>query len=76
MNTKDIELTAVIDRNLEDLIRELDLDERLKVGDLLCAECGKVITMENLGAIELRDNEAVVYCDEFIYKGDGDNNER
>jgi hypothetical protein len=44
MNTKEIELTAVIDRNLMALIRELGLEQRLSDAELLCTECGKILT--------------------------------
>jgi len=66
MNTKEIVLDVVIDRHLNGLLRELELEEPLRNGELLCAQCGKVITMENLGAIELRGQEVLAYCDELI----------
>ena len=44
-------LQAVLDEDLEKLLRSIGQLERITNGDLLCRSCAKVITLENLQVI-------------------------
>lgn len=60
-----IDIPAIHDKDLKEILEKLGLFEKLEKGELLCINCDKVITMENLSALKVVGNEIVVFCDEI-----------
>jgi len=48
---KKIEVNAIVDTELENLLRQTSQYENLVAGKILCRSCGTVITPENIGII-------------------------
>lgn len=61
---KKIDIPAIHDKDLEKILSDLGLLERLKKGELFCINCSKQITWNNLFALKVLDNKHVLFCDE------------
>ena len=60
---------AVHEREIEIFLEKIGVLEEIKEGNVRCAVCGRVITIENFGAIFYKNGERIVVCDnvECIY---------
>ena len=61
----DLELNAVLDRDLRSLINEFGLGDALDAGKLRCPHCDKVITFDNIGALRIVAGSAIIICDDY-----------
>jgi hypothetical protein len=60
---KRIEVKAVWDSQLKDLLGDLGILEPLLLGELTCAQCGRMISLDNLGAIIPQRDNVILVCD-------------
>lgn len=67
MNKKEIQLDAVLDRNLVGIVQELGLEEDLLNGKLVCPECGKLLEYANIGLIRVLGDDVRLFCDDFAH---------
>jgi len=61
---KRIEVKAVWDSQLQHLLENLGVLEPLLSGKLKCAQCGRTVDLDNLGAIIPQKDEVIVVCDD------------
>lgn len=59
---KRLEVKAVWSSELEVLLRNLGIWEKLLLGELSCAQCGYTVDLDNLGAIIPQQDIVVVVC--------------
>lgn len=57
-----LRVKAVWDSDLEQLLQNLGVLDRLITGEFTCVVCGRSVDLENLGAIVLRGQEVMVAC--------------
>ena len=60
---KKVEVKAVYDQDLEQLLANLGILDKLVAGDLTCAVCGCQVDLDNLGTIFPDDDKVGVSCD-------------
>lgn len=60
---KRIEVKAVWDSELEQLLGNLGILESLLLGELTCAHCGRTVDLDNLGAIIPQEDKVIIVCD-------------
>ena len=60
---KRIEVKAVWNTELEPLLSSLGILEPLLSGELTCANCSRIIDLDNLGAIIPQQDKIVLACD-------------
>ncbi len=53
---------AIHDSDLERVLRKLGLYEKLVRGELRCAICGRVLTLENLGGLYKENGKIKLVC--------------
>ncbi len=61
---KRLEMKAVYDRDLEQILLNLDILDDLIAGNLSCSICERQVDFDNLGAIFAKDDEIKVCCDD------------
>jgi hypothetical protein len=61
--TKSIEIHSIRDRDLLEILNYYHLDEAVNSGELLCHFCSRKITSDNIGALLVKQNGLVLYCD-------------
>lgn len=61
---KKIEVPAIHDKDLQQVLKDLGLLEELQEGKLCCINCSKHITWDNLFALKVIENKLVLFCDE------------
>lgn len=75
-------INAVLEEDLEALLKQTDKYEDLVNGRVLCENCNKIITIENIGIVipDIKNNsiELKFYCDDIdciqkYYLEDGKN---
>jgi len=59
-----IDIPAIHDKDLKNILENLGLFEKLEKGELFCDNCNKQISWENLFALKVIDNKIVMFCDE------------
>jgi len=57
------EVTAVHEKNLEEVLKGLGLLDSVKNGNVVCKFCEKRITLDNLNCIYPKDNGIIFCCD-------------
>ena len=60
---KRVEMKAVYDRDLENVLGSLGILDKLVERELNCAVCGSQVDQDNLGPIFPEDDEIRVSCD-------------
>ena len=60
---KQVEMKAVYDRDLEQILANLGILDKLIAGELRCAVCGCQVDLDNLGTIFPHGDEVGVCCD-------------
>jgi hypothetical protein len=60
--SKRLEIEAVHTKNLEEMLKGLEVLEDIKKGRITCKFCGKMITLENFGCIYPKNNEISFCC--------------
>ena len=65
MKKEKIDISAVIDRDLLNVINEFGLSESFKSGQLTCPYCEKTLSFENIGAIKPTENSILLICDDY-----------
>ena len=66
MEQEVFEVKAVLDDDIEELLKNLGLLEELKAGGLTCALCSNPISLENFGGVFKKNGEIRVFCSEPI----------
>lgn len=61
---KRIDIPAIHDKDLKQVLTDLGILEELQNGKLFCINCSKQITWENLFALRVIENKLVLFCDE------------
>ena len=61
---KQIEVKAVWNTELEQLLSNLGILEDLLLGKLTCGNCGRTIDLDNIGAIIPQHDKVVLACDD------------
>ena len=64
MKTK-IDIPAIHEKDLKNILKELGLFEKLEKGELFCGNCDRIITWDNLFALKKIDEEIILFCDEI-----------
>ncbi len=59
---KSQEILAVHDNDLDDLLKELKLFDKIKQGKFSCENCRTIITRDNLGIISNENDSIHIYC--------------
>ena len=60
--TNKVEIPAVLDKDLMGILKHFDLEEKLKEGALDCEGCLNSLSWDNLGAIMVKGNTLLLYC--------------
>jgi hypothetical protein len=60
---KKIEINAVYDTDLEQVLRQLGMLDALIEGKINCYICKRTVDLDNLGAIFPSENEIKILCD-------------
>jgi len=60
---KKIEVKAVYDQDLEQVLKQLGIFDKLIAGEVNCAVCKSHVDLDNLGAIFPRGEDIKVSCD-------------
>jgi len=60
---KRVEVKAVFDQDLQQVLANLGILDKLIAGELNCAVCGCQVDLDNLGTIFPDDDEVGVSCD-------------
>jgi hypothetical protein len=60
---KKVEVKAIYDKDLEQILNNLGILDLLIGGEINCAVCGCSVDLENLGAIFPYEDEIKVSCD-------------
>lgn len=63
MNKK-INIPAIHDNDLKEILEKLNLLEQFEKGNMHCINCNKRIDWNNLFALKVLDNKIVAFCDE------------
>jgi len=53
---------AVYDDELDDILKNLGLDEKIQKGSINCQKCGCTITRNNLGVIKKENGAIQIFC--------------
>ena len=61
---KKIQIPAIHDKDLRLILDKFGLSERIDKGNEFCELCNKLITWENLFALKVVENGAIIFCDE------------
>jgi hypothetical protein len=61
---KKIDIPAIHDKDLKEILQSLQLLDKFEQGEILCKNCMKTITCENLFALKVVDENIVAFCDE------------
>ena len=62
MKNNSQKISAVFDKDLEKILRDLRLYELLIAGEIKCVFCGNIITMPNLEFIFSKNGKIVISC--------------
>jgi hypothetical protein len=54
---------AVYESDIERLLQEMNLLDKIKNGKILCINCGKKIEIHNIGGILKKGESIEIYCD-------------
>ena len=54
---------AIHERDIESIIRDLGLYDKIAVGEVNCSICGKKIRMDNILSIYMEEEEIMLCCD-------------
>jgi len=57
-------INAVLGDELEMILRTKGLLDAVKAGETSCFICGKILTLENIGAIHIIDGKTKLCCDD------------
>lgn len=61
---KKIDIPAIHDKDLKQVLSHLGILGELQDGKLFCNNCSKQITWDNLFALKVIENTLVLFCDE------------
>jgi len=56
-------IRAVHEQDLEELVKNLGLEDRIRAGDISCAICKNKIDLDNLGAIVPSGKTILLICE-------------
>lgn len=59
-----IDIPAIHDKDLKNVLKSLGLLEKLEKGELFCDNCKKQMSWDNLFALKVIENKVVLFCDE------------
>lgn len=66
---KRVQVKAVWDRDLEALLDSLGVTERLARGELRCLVCGRIVGLDDIGAILPHGDGAELSCEDSACVG-------
>jgi len=59
------DLLVFHEREVEALLKKLNLLEKVNAGQVMCVVCNKTITKENFGGVFKKENRVLVVCDDL-----------
>ena len=59
------EVHAIQEKDIERVITELGLLEKITSGDLLCSECGEPVSIDNIECLYKQNDEIKVCCEKI-----------
>lgn len=62
----EITLKAVLDQDVEELLKNLGLLDEMRSGSLTCALCGNPISLEIFSGVFKKNGEIRVFCGELL----------
>jgi hypothetical protein len=57
-----IEVSAIRDRDLRDILQKYQLSEKMVQGKLSCESCSQIMSWENTGALIVKGSGLIFYC--------------
>lgn len=57
-----VEIHAIKDRDLRNVLGHFGLSERIDKGELMCESCSQTLTWDNLGALLIREGSLLAFC--------------
>lgn len=57
-----VEIPAVRDRDLRDILDCFGLAEKMDRGELICFSCSQALTWDNLGALLVNGEQLIPFC--------------
>lgn len=64
LDSESYELKVFHEKELDQLLRKLDLLEKMRNGELKCAVCNKTIRLNNFGAVFKKGGKIYVVCED------------
>lgn len=61
---KKIDIPAIHDNDLKEVLENLKLFDKFEQGELLCKNCNKVISWDNLFALKVIEGSIAIFCEE------------
>lgn len=60
---KKIEIPAIHDNDLEEILSYHGLMDKIEKNELLCFKCKRILSIDNISALKVINDELVVFCD-------------
>ncbi len=57
-----VEVSAIRDRDLRNILQRYNLSEMMDKGQLTCKSCLQILTWANIGALLIKDVGLVLFC--------------
>lgn len=57
---------AILDQDIINIVHELGLTEKISSGSILCSQCNKPITLDNIECIYTENEEIQLCCNNYI----------
>lgn len=55
-------IPAIHERNLESILRELGLYEKISTGEMHCSICGVPLTIDTIGCLYMQEDDIKICC--------------
>ena len=62
---KKVQIMAVYDSDIQDILTTLNLLDDLNKDKILCEKCKKILTIETIGSIKIINNKTLIYCSDI-----------
>ena len=62
---KKIEIPAIHDKDLRQILKKYGLEEKLDNNTLTCSLCGNIITWETISALKVSGDTLDIYCNDL-----------
>lgn len=62
---KKIQIPAVHDKDLRQILDNFDMSQKIDNGEVFCSNCNEKITWDNLFAFKIVDNSLLFFCEDL-----------